>query len=59
MRELTVEVVVLASFFKAGLNAHIFATIHFLKVHEDSYTFDTHSMYAGFLALVTSKFMDR
>lgn len=50
------EAVVPAGVFKAGLNARFFVAIHFLKAHEDSYTFDAYPEYAGFLVHVKWKF---
>lgn len=52
------QVKVPAEVFKAGLDERIFATIHFLKAYEDNYNFDARSTYDGFLANVTSKFLD-
>lgn len=42
----------------AGLNICVFPAIHFLKVHEDSYTFDAHPVYGDFLVHIVLKFSD-
>lgn len=46
--------IVPANVFVAGLDARVFAAIHFLKAHEYSYTFDARPVYEGFLVHVTS-----
>lgn len=44
----SLEAIVHARVFKAGLTPRIFASILFLKVHEDSYTFNGRPTYEGF-----------
>lgn len=40
------------------MDARVFVAVHFLKVHDDSYTFTARPAYIGYLAHVMSKFVE-